>query len=127
MRGFPLFSGERPRQMPTASRCVRSEVICKGPVHVMNNNCTRRRCHSELCPGLPGRGKGQFKDPLWPQEVRANPALVGLQGRGQQAEVVAGASEGPSGQSPVLGCQGPAGGHLFQAFLGFGAGWGEWG
>lgn len=31
MRGFPLFSGERPWQMPTASRCVRSEVICKGP------------------------------------------------------------------------------------------------
>ncbi|KAJ8794050.1 hypothetical protein J1605_003460 [Eschrichtius robustus] len=66
MRRFPLFSGERPWQMPTASRCVRSEVICKGPVHVMLGNCIRRRCHSEIVLAS-GMRPPEAESDLWQQ------------------------------------------------------------
>lgn len=48
--------------MLTASRCVKFEVICKGPAHLTHGNCIVGHCHSAPCPAPAERGKGQFKE-----------------------------------------------------------------
>lgn len=50
--------------MLTASRCVKFEVICKGPAHLTHGNCIVGHCHSAPCPAPAERGKGQFKELL---------------------------------------------------------------
>lgn len=46
--------------MLTGSRCVKFEVICKGPAHLTHGNCIVGHCHSAPCPAPAERGKGQF-------------------------------------------------------------------
>lgn len=71
--------------MLTASRCVKFEVICKGPAHLTHGNCTGGHCHSAPCPAPAERGKGQFTELLRLQgqlRARIKPLLpwAGVQG-----------------------------------------------
>lgn len=100
-RGLPLFSGERPRQMLTASRWARSEVICRGPVHVMRSNCTRRRrrCHSRAV--LACRDEVKVSSKIWGGHRKWGPVPLSWGSWGGAADCGGGRGlRGPSGCSP---------------------------